>query len=176
MRLHSPDGVYVGRVEGVHGLAGLVVVRGFLFPGNALFPSGTVLLTADRRPLPVVSCRPYRRGLMLLGLNGVSDREEALRLRDQSLYIDEADCADGGLPIPLYAMVGMEVRGADGSKAVVTSLEYNTSNPLLLVKGDGGEFALPVRLVLHEGRVDWRRSLVEIDLPEGLEEVWHGRA
>jgi ribosomal 30S subunit maturation factor RimM len=113
---------------------------------------------------------------MLMGLEGVKDREAAQRLRGRSLYMDADECIGEGLPLPLHALVGMEVRRPDGSKAVVASLQYSSTNPLLLLEGEDGEFAVPVRLILREGRVDWSRSVVEIDLPAGLEEVWRGRA
>ncbi len=42
---------------------------------------------------------------------------------------------------------------------------------MLLVEINENRFHVPVILVMNEGSIDWKEKVIELDLPQGLEEL-----
>ena len=49
-------------------------------------------------------------------------------------------------------------------------MQYNSTNPQLLVRGEAGIFPVPLNMALT-GEVDPGERTIAVDLPQGLEEL-----
>lgn len=146
----------VGEIGRPHGLAGAVVVRLLTDQLERLEPGRT--FESDRGTLTVRASRPQGTA-HVVQFEGIDSREAAepyrgtvLRAapldRDDVLWVDE--------------LIGVEVRGLDGTVlGTVAAVEANPASDLLVL-GDGA--LIPTRFVVG-GVVD---GAVTVDVPEGL--------
>ena len=81
---------------------------------------------------------------------------------------DEADAKLGF--VPLYNFVGLDILSR-GSRMRIIDVEPAGANPMLLVENNENRFHVPVILVMNEGSIDWKEKVIELDLPQGLEEL-----
>src|SRR5262249_43323036 len=87
--------VAVGEVVGAHALRGLLRVRAYQPPAPSLAPGRTVRLrrAGVSQPATIVSATPHGRGLVLVGIEGVDDRDAAERLVGSRVLVDAAELA-----------------------------------------------------------------------------------
>ncbi|MCD4775730.1 MAG: hypothetical protein K8S15_06705 [Candidatus Aegiribacteria sp.] len=166
-----PDGiVYLGYVEKTHGLKGGVRVRLFLGYGAADIPAGTVILLNKSRSLTVRRCTYRGDSRFNLTFEEIGNRDDAEECRDCSIYItiDEVEKKLGF--IPLHSFSGFEIHSR-GCLMRIVDVEPASANPLLIVENNGGRFHVPVILVMNEGSINWGEKVIELDLPEGLEDL-----
>ncbi|MCK4806316.1 MAG: hypothetical protein KAT09_01650 [Candidatus Aegiribacteria sp.] len=166
-----PDGiVYLGYVEKTHGLKGGLRVRLFQGYGTPDVPVGTVILLNGSRHLTVKRCTYGGDSRFNLTFREICSRDDAEELRNGSIYIsrDEADAKLGF--IPLYNFAGLEIISR-GCRMRIVDVEPAGVNPMLLVENNENRFHVPVILVMNEGSIDWKKKVIELDLPEGLEEL-----
>ena len=163
------DAVYLGYVEKTHGLKGGLRVRLFLGYGVPDVPVGTVVLFNGNRPVTVSRSTHGGDSRFNLTFEEI-DRNDAVEYINGSIYItrDEADAKLGF--IPLYSFAGLDILSR-GCRMRVVDVEPTGANPMLLVEKNGNRFHVPVILVMNEGSIDWEEKLIELDLPEGLEEL-----
>jgi len=162
--------IYLGYVEKTHGLKGALRVR--LFPGHGTgeVPVGTVVLLNKSRPLIVSRCTYRGDSRFNLTFEEISNREDADGCRDCSVYITR-DEIDRKLDfIPLYSFSGLDIHSGGRCMRVV-DVEPASVNPLLIVEDNGNRFHVPLVLVMNEGSINWEERVIEIDLPEGLEDL-----
>ena len=164
------DIVYLGYVEKTHGLKGGLRVRLFLGFGTPDVSVGTVVLFNGSRPLTVGRCTYGGGSRFNLTFVEISNRDDAEELRDGSVYIsrDEAEAKLGF--IPLYNFAGLDILSR-GCRMRIIDVEPAGANPMLIVEKDENRFHVPVILVMNEGSIDWQKKVIELDLPEGLEEL-----
>ncbi len=164
------DIVYLGYVEKTHGLKGGLRVRLFQGNGTPDVSVGTVILLNGSRRLTVSRCTYGGGSRFNLTFREIGNRDDAEELRNGSIYIsrDEADAMLGF--IPLYNFTGLEILSR-GCRMRVVDVEPAGVNPMLLVENNGNRFHVPVVLVMNVGSIDWKEKVIELDLPEGLEEL-----
>jgi len=160
----------VARVVAPHGIRGEVrcqVITDFperfertprLFAGNA------------RQPVDVERSRVDRR-VVLLKLNGVDTREDAEKMRGQTLYIHESDAVQ--LPPDSFfwhQIIGLTVRTVDGQElGTITEIMETGSNDVYVVKSGERELLLPaIKDVVRE--IDLDSGVMTVELLEGLVE------
>ncbi|MCD4701853.1 MAG: hypothetical protein K8S24_08365 [Candidatus Aegiribacteria sp.] len=163
------DIVYLGYVEKTHGLKGGLRVRLFLGYGVPEVPAGTVILLNGNRPLTVSRCTYGGGSRFNLTFEEIA-RDDAEECINGSIYLarDEADAKMGF--IPLYSFAGLEILSR-GCRMRIVDVEPADANPMLLVENNGNRFHVPVIMVMSEGSIDWKEKVIELDLPEGLEEL-----
>src|SRR6058998_1244471 len=88
-----PAGVAVGEIVGAHGLRGLLRVRAYQPPAPSLAADRDVLLEQDGawREARVSSAALHGRGIVLLGLEGLTDRTAAEALVGARVLVRRAD-------------------------------------------------------------------------------------
>jgi 16S rRNA processing protein RimM len=166
--------VVVGRIGKAHGIRGEVTVEvrtdepGVRFaPGSSLFVAGT------DEVMHIDSMRPHGGGL-LIGFDGVTDRNAAELLRGILL---EADRPQGQMPADedeFYDsdLIGCAVRDVDGVHlGTVCEVVHLPAQDLLAIReGDDPEWLLPLvrELVLD---VDLDARLIIAQPPAGLIDV-----
>ena len=151
-----PDRLQVGRIGRPHGLTGEVAVT-FTSDREERRVAGAVLY-ADDRLLVVETVRPHQ-GRFLVRFAGVTDRDQATRLRGAFLSADPVP----GEPDALWAheLIGATVVDRAGRPhGQVVALEANPAHDLLVL--DGGAL-VPIVFVVEQtpGRV-------VVDPPDGL--------
>ena len=164
------DIVYLGYVEKTHGLKGGLRIRLFSGYGATDIPVGTVVLLDKSRPLTVSRCTSMGDSRVNLTFEEIGNRDDAEKCRNGSIYItvDEIDTKLGF--IPLYSFSGFEILSR-GCLMRIVDVEPASANPLLLVENKGKRFHVPVILVMNEGSIDWKEKIIELDLPDGLEDL-----
>jgi 16S rRNA processing protein RimM len=164
--------VVVGRIGRPHGLRGEVTVQVTTDDPDERFAAGAVLGTdpAGRGPLTVVSMR--RSGpVLVLGFDGIADRDAAETLRGTSLTLDASL-----LPVPEdpdefydHQLVGLSVVDQAGTVlGTVTEVWHPPAAPVLAVtRTDGSEELVPfVSAIVPIVDLDGGRLVV--DPPDGM--------
>ncbi len=165
----SGDIVYLGYVEKPHGLKGGFAVRVFSGIGTAVIPPGTRILLEESISLTVARCSVRGDSRVNLTLKEIRNREDADRYRGCSIFIKRDEAERMLSFFPLYGFIGMEIR-SEGKTFPVVDIEPSDSNPLLLVKGAGTEFHVPLAMVLNEGEIRWKDKIIELVLPVGIDD------
>ena len=174
------DPVIVGIVGRPHGVRGEVTVRVLsdvedrFAPGRelALLPPGV----APRSPvwLTVESARPHKKAL-LVGFEGVGDRDQAEALRGAELAVDVSESPTAQAEEDTWyhhQLLGCRCHDRqEGELGVVIDVLEDGGGAMLLVEGDDGR-KLPIPLVkAYLMEVDLGSRRIELDLPEGLVET-----
>lgn len=165
----SGDLVLLGRAEKPHGLKGALSVRLFVGYGRAGFREGTTLVLEGIGPVTVVRCTERGDSRYSLTFREVRSRQEAEEYRNASLSISRESMGDLDF-IPLFGFPGMTLESG-GSVMKVLDAEPSGANPMLLVEHGEKVFHVPIILVMETGRVDWDGMRIEVELPEGLEDL-----
>ncbi len=164
----------VGRISRPHGVRGELTVDVRTDDPDLRLVAGAVLPTepAAAGPLKVTQAR-WHSGRLLLTFNGVSDRDQADRLRGTLLLVDSDDLEDLADPDEFrdHQLIGLTVVGPDGEPVgeIIHVLHYGQD--LLVVAGTGErtgrEILVPfVAAIVLE--VDLAAGQLRIDPPPGL--------
>jgi 16S rRNA processing protein RimM len=163
--------VAVGDVIGAHALRGWVRVRPYQTPATSLVVGRRVLLEQDgsRRDACVTHAAAHGRGLVLLGLDGVSDRTAAEALRGAVVLVHRDD-------LPALAddeywhdeVLGFDVETLDGTVVGrVAGIMSNGLHDVLEVRAGGREHLIPVVADVVRA-IDHAARRVRIDPIPGL--------
>ena len=159
----------VGEIVGVHGLRGLLRVRAYQPPAPSLTADRRVVLERDGtwREARVSSAAPHGRGIVLLGLEGVTDRTAAEALVGARVLVRRADLPPAAEDEFYYhEMEGFRVVTSAGEPLGAIAQTFTTgTNDVWVVRGAGGEHLIPViaDVVRHIDRA--MRSVVIDPLP-----------
>jgi len=164
--------VIVGRIGRPHGLRGEVTVQVTTDDPDERFAAGSVLGTdpASRGPL-TVSCMRRSGPVLVLGFEGVGDRNAAEALRGTSLTLDSAS-----LPIPDdpdefydHQLVGLTAITESGDTlGDVVEVLHPPASPVLVVdRPDGSQELVPFVSAIVPV-VDLEAGRLVIDPPDGM--------
>lgn len=137
----------VGEVVGAHALRGCVRVRAFQPPAPSLVPGCEVVLDGPggARPARVTVATPHGRGLVLVGFDGIHDRNAAEALVGSRLLVPVA-----ALPPPAdgefyyHEVEGFAVETAGGERLGTIAETFSTGlNDVWVVRG-AREHLIPV--------------------------------
>jgi 16S rRNA processing protein RimM len=167
----------VGRVVKAHGVTGEIVVEVRTDDPETRFAPGTVLRAKasdhGERNYIVAAARPHGSRL-LLGLEGVADRDAADALRGSLFVIDSEDLPPIDEPDTYYdhQLEGLVVRTTTGRDiGTVAEVLHTAAGELLAVnRADAGELLVPFVSAIVTS-VSLESRVVEIDPPEGLLEL-----
>ena len=164
--------VVVGRIGRPHGLRGEVTVQVTTDDPDSRFAAGAVLGTdpADRGPLTVSGMR--RSGAVLvLGFEGVTDRDAAEALRGTSLTLDAASLPITDDPDEFYdhQLVGLAVIDTAGTElGTVTEVMHPPAAPVLAVRRPDGSQELVPFVSAIVPTVDLAAGRLVVDPPDGM--------
>lgn len=131
-----------GKIVNTHGIHGEVKVLPWCDGPEFLLNFDTFYL--DGQPIKVAAARVHKQNV-LLTLEGVSDINAAMRLRDKILFIDrnDADLPEG--KHFLADLFGLEVREADTGKVLGTIADILTppAHEVYVVRGGEREYMIP---------------------------------
>ena len=159
------DLILVGHILDAQGIKGLVKVKPYSKEPEALFSAPLVWLVkppalADlSRPFVVQTAKEHS-GHVLLGLEGSSDRDQALALKGSAIYISRADFPHEDSQDTFYwvDLIGLPVVNEQGEAlGVVTDLMDNGAQSILCVKAESAkeERLIPfIKTVVKSVQVD----------------------
>lgn len=157
-----------GYIERTHGLHGRMILKLFVFGPAVPLTEGTILYAGDRI-LTVTRSRKRDNERVTVDCSEVWKKAQASELTGESIEVDIDQVLKPDFPLPVYGFAEFSIVSC-GKTFPIVEVEYNSSNPQLIVKGDGGVFPVPLALALT-GQVDSAERTITVDLPEGLEEI-----
>ncbi len=171
----TADYLAIGRITGPHGIRGEVKVDSMTdFPER--FARGTQVYLgsgtddAEARPVEIMAARQHK-GVMLVKLNIVPDRNTAELLRGRYLLIPESEAMPlGEHENYAHDLIGLQVETTAGEVlGELTEILFTRANDVYVVKGPSGEVLVPaLRDVVLEVSLPARKMVVA--LPAGLRE------
>jgi 16S rRNA processing protein RimM len=135
----------VGRIGRAHGILGEATIEVRTDLAEERFAIGAQLETDSHGLLTVASARVHN-GILLLGFNGISDRNSVEKLRDVLLYsevdIDEAGFEDDDYHV--LQLIGCQAFLVDGDLlGEVTEVLNLPGQDVLSIRTDNGEVLIP---------------------------------
>ena len=134
----------VGRIGRAHGILGEATIEVRTSEPERRFAIGAEVLT-DNGKLRVSSARVHN-GILLLGFEGISDRNGIEKLRDTLLY-SEVDINEPGIDEDDYhvqQLIGLRAELEDGSEyGVITEVLNLPAQDCLAIKTRSGEVLIP---------------------------------
>jgi 16S rRNA processing protein RimM len=161
--------VSVGYIRRAHGVRGAVIVQPLSDHPERFVTGARFATDSDTNAVLVVeSVRSHKEGL-LVGFNGVVDRDTADDLRGVALLIPAGARRPLGedefWPDQLEGLIVADLAGRELGRVV--GVIPGDAQDLLQVEGRGGVFEVPFVAALVP-TVDLEAKLVVVDLPEGL--------
>lgn len=135
-RVHVPDGYFaVGRITGPHGLKGEVKVELHTDFPERFTPDTKLFIGEDLTEATIIVARPAKNQMLLL-LEGIKDRNQAEALRDEWLFVDEADAVE--LEEDTYwvhDIVGLQVQTEEGQRlGTIREVLFTGANEVYVVQ------------------------------------------
>lgn len=167
------DLLAVGKILRPHGIRGALVVEPLTdWPAERFAPGSRLLLEATpggRREVAVTSRTPHK-GRVLITLEGVSDRNEAEKLKGAFLMLPARLASRlGEGEYWVHDLVGIELHDPSGrALGAVEDVICREAQDLLVVREPGGrEVGIPfVSQFVKSVNLD--RRVMTVELPEGL--------
>jgi 16S rRNA processing protein RimM len=135
----------VGRIGKAHGILGEATIEVRTDEAEDRFAIGAVLETDNHGELTVVSARVHN-GILLLGFQGIEDRNSVETLRNELLYA-EVDIQAPGIDEDDYhvlQLVGCTAYLVDGDEfGTVTDVLNLPGQDVLAIKSADGEVLIP---------------------------------
>lgn len=166
---------HIGQLSAVHGTEGELLLKHSLGKKTAL-KEVQALFVEDRKdsflPYFVQSARAKDASHVYVKLEGVNTREEGLLLLKKGVYLQEEDFhrqASSAAPLSLLGFQVEDQRyGPVGEIAEIIEMPLQVLAKVLV---DGKELLLPVneQTLL---KIDRKKRMVQLDLPEGLLEIY----
>ncbi|MER7505792.1 ribosome maturation factor RimM [Nonomuraea pusilla] len=161
----------VGRIGRPHGVRGEVTVEVRTDDPDLRFAVGASVATdpPGRGPV-VVEGRRWHKGMLLLSLEGVHDRDAAEELRGTMLVIDSAEVEPLADPDEFHdhELIGLAVETVSGEAVGEVTDVLHHGQDLLVVRRSGRDEALIPFVKALVPVVDLQAGRLVVDPPEGL--------
>lgn len=172
--MNGPEWVTVAVIVAAHGVRGEVRVKPLTdFPDRLC---STKILYAERPDVgsvstySVESARSHGKGMYVLKLSGVDDRDAAEALRSTELKVSRADV----VPLPegsyyVFELIGFRVETSAGEwVGELVDVLTTGANDVYQVRGDGGKEVLVPAIRDVVKQIDTKGKVIVIDPPAGL--------
>lgn len=173
-RVHVPEGfMAVGRITGPHGLKGEVKVELHTDFPERFAPDSELFIGEDLIETTVLSAKSHKNQ-MLLVLEGIETRDQAEAMRDEWLFVDEADAVE--LEEDTYwvhDIIGMAVQTETGQRlGTIREVLFTGANEVYVVQTEasvnqGKDLLLPAIADVVQ-TVDVANRLMTVRLLPGL--------
>ena len=140
----------VGRIGKAHGILGEATIEVRTDEAEDRFAIGAVLQTESHGELTVASARVHN-GILLLGFEGIEERNAIEELRNELLYADVDIDAPGEDEDDYHVLqlIGCRAELEDGSTlGEVCDVLNLPGQDVLVIKGESGEVLIPFVRVL----------------------------
>lgn len=165
--------ITTGAIIAAHGIKGEVCVKP-LTDNPARFKKGNRLfIEKDGHFASVTSVKGAKDGILIVGFEGVADRDHAERLKGSRLLIEAEDAR----PLPegeyyFFQLQGLEVFEEDGSSlGVISELVESGANDVYRIDCKNGDYLLLPALKQVVLSVDLAHKKMTVRLLPGLKEA-----
>lgn len=170
--MQRSDRICLGRIDGPHGVRGLVRVRPFTEDPGAIASYGPLTDASGRRRF-ALTLLSWHRTAWLARVDGVEDRDAAAALRGESLYVPRSALPDPGEEGEAFYhadLIGLRVDRVDGRPLgrVRAVHDFGAGDLLDLSLDGGGSVTVPFTKAVVP-TVDLRAGRLVVDLPAELE-------
>ncbi len=159
--------ILIGKIVNAVGLKGEVKV--YNYSDSADIYEDTEAIYVDDILMPIKSVR-LQKNMVILGLEGIDDRDAAERAKGSQLYVTEADLPE--LPEGVYYvrdLIGMEAVLEDGSHlGRMKDVIQNTAQDVFEVETDEGKQVLIPNVPDFVLNIDLESRRVTLRLIEGM--------
>lgn len=158
----------VGKITNTHGIMGEMRLQPWADSPEFLLPFKTLYVGDTHWPIEVLGARIHK-GMVILKLNGITDVNGALAMRNAVLYIDRNDVALPDGHFFLTDLVGLEARDAASGEVLGSIAEVLTppAHNIYVIRGGAREIMIPaVPAFIEETNVD--EGFIRVNLIEGL--------
>ncbi len=121
------------------------------------------MLYLGGKPYTVTRSRKRDNERITVDCQGVHTMDQASRLTGETVMADESSVLKEGYPLPVHGFTGFTILSR-GESFSVEEVEYNSSNPQLMVRGNGRTFPVPLNMALA-GTVDAEGRTITVELP-----------
>ena len=158
----------VGKITNVHGLMGEVRVQPWADSPDFLCQFKTLYVDKTHWPIRVERARVHKN-MVILKLEGVTDVNSAMAMRNAILYIDRKDAHLPEGSFFLADVMGMEVRDAKTGEILGNIADVLTlpANNVYVVRGGAREILIPA-VDEFVAEVDLDGSCMRVNMVEGL--------
>ncbi len=158
----------VGRIVGAHGIRGEIKVKQLTDFPERFAPGSRLYVGEEAFQREVIASRPHR-GMLLVKLSGLSDRNAVEHLRGKYLFIDREEAME--LEEDAYyedELVGLTVETMEGELlGELMEIMWTGANEVYIVQGPRGEALIPaIAQVVQE--VDLEAGVMRVKLLPGL--------
>ena len=165
----QPEYLIVGDIIRPHGVRGEVAMKSLTAYPERLGDIETLYLGEDFAPCLVKRMRPHQAGMLIL-FQGITDRNQAEKLRGEMVYIH----MDDAIPLEdgeyyLYQIEGIRVVTDEGQELghLTDYIETGANDVYIITTPEGGEVLIPaIPDVIQE--VDLDAHVMTIKLLDGL--------
>ncbi len=161
--------IRIGKITNCHGVKGELVLQP-LTDNNRRFKKlkqALLELPSGRyEDVTVVSVREHKENI-LLTLAGITDRNQAERLKNIYLCVRPEDAVKPKGAYFIYEIVGLQVYEGDTCYGKVTAVLQNSSTDLYEVTGDESVFYLPALKSVVKN-IDLEQGRMDVEIPAGL--------
>jgi 16S rRNA processing protein RimM len=161
--------VLMGVITGAHGLRGLLRVKSFAAEADGISAYGPLEDEGGARRFALEHVGAAK-GVLIMRLGGVSDRDAAEALKGVRLYLPRAALPEPGEEEYYHAdLVGLEARLTDGTALgrVKAVHEFGAGDSLEVERPDGRTLFVPFTTAVVP-EVDIKAGRLVIDPPDGL--------
>lgn len=164
--------INVGEITGAHGIKGQVKVASLTDFPDIRFAPGSKLYSDKLHKTVQVTSSSVHKGLYLVGLSDINDRDTAQSLLHSYLQVSINDLP----PLPdgeyyHFQLVGLQVYEADRLLGEITEVMQTGANDVYVIKAPAGqkpaEILLPALKHCILG-VDLAAGKMSVKIPEGL--------
>ena len=158
----------VGKITNVHGLMGEVKVMPWADSPDFLCKFKTLYVDKTHWPIKVERAR-VQKNMVILKLEGVTDVNGALAMRNAVLYIDRADAKLPEGSFFLVDIYGLEARDADTGAVLGKIADVLTmpANNVYVIRGGEREIMVPaVPQFIAETNIEG--GFIRVNMMEGL--------
>jgi 16S rRNA processing protein RimM len=161
----------VGKFGGAQGVRGEIRIRSFTQDQLAITEYKTLLDSSGQRRFRILKARPYKDGVLIAQVEGVSDRTAAEALTNLDLYIRRDDLPEPEEDEFYHAdLIGLEARLEDGTVfGMVLHVENYGAGDILEIKRLDGEEVMLIFSKANVPRVDIAGGYVTINPPAEIE-------
>ena len=161
----------VGKFGGAQGVRGEIRVRSFTQEPLAIAEYKTLLDSSGQRPFRILKARPYKDGVLIAQVEGVSDRTAAEALTNLDLYIRRDDLPEPDEDEFYHAdLIGLEARLEDGTVfGTVLRVENYGAGDILEIKRMDGDEVMLLFSKANVPHVDIARGFVTVNPPAEIE-------
>lgn len=165
----------IGRIAAAHGLDGKIIIEHSLGSNKGWEKVETIFIEENKNnllPWFLTSVQAENKaGKIIAGLEGVSDRSEALPLLKKSVWLTEIDYKRIVSGDSFISLLGYEVYNGDNYLGIISEVVEQSVQPNIKVLVEGKEVWIPLHADLIV-QSDPKQKKLFMKLPDGLLDVY----